>query len=52
MFSVIKPNLPFSKDALGVFFTAAGITVKAMAGIFIVILIFYFVILILRKIFS
>jgi hypothetical protein len=49
MFSVIRPNAPFSQEALNNFSQSLGVTVKAMTGIFIVILVFYILIILLGK---
>lgn len=49
MFAVVKPNIPFSGEAFEVFNRSLGVTVKAMTGIFVVILVFYIIIIILGK---
>jgi hypothetical protein len=49
MFAVIKPNTPFSSEAFTVFNQSLGVTLKAMIGIFVVILIFYIIIILLGK---
>jgi hypothetical protein len=46
----IAKNVPFSKEAMDVFFQALDVMWKSMAGIFAVVLIFYIVILLLAKI--
>ena len=43
-------NIPFSKEAIGVFFQSLDVMWKSMAGIFGVILVFYIVILLLGRI--
>lgn len=43
---IIK-NVPFSREAIGVFFQSLDIMWKSMAGIFAVILVFYIVIILL-----
>ncbi|MDF2674444.1 MAG: hypothetical protein K0R09_2712 [Clostridiales bacterium] len=43
-------NIPFSKEAVSVFFQSLDVMWKSMAGIFGVILVFYIVILLLGRI--
>lgn len=43
-------RVPFSKEAIGVFFQALDLMWKSMLGIFGVILVFYIVILILGRV--
>jgi hypothetical protein len=52
MFSVIRPNVLFSSEAFSIFAQSLGVTVKAMTGIFVVILVFYVIILLLGKLSS
>lgn len=43
-------NIPFSREAMGVFFQSLDVMWKSMAGIFGVILVFYIVILLLGRV--
>jgi hypothetical protein len=49
MFAAIRPNAPFSQEAFSMFTQSLGITIKAMTGIFVVILVFYVLIILLGK---
>jgi hypothetical protein len=49
MFAVVRPNVPFSQEAFSLFSQSLGVTIKAMTGIFVVILVFYILIVLLGK---